>query len=103
MQNREINQIANGVTSGSSSISLDAIDNFSNSDINSSTQPIIPSITSISLPKDGGAIRRIGEKFSVNSATATGTINVPIFTSPRRSGFGPQLFLSYVSGAGNRP
>src|SRR5262249_14471140 len=56
---------------------------------------------SISLPKGGGAIRGIGEKFSTQPATGTGSLNVPIFTSPGRSGFGPQLALSYVSGAGN--
>ena len=33
----------------------------------------------------------------------TGTITVPIATSPARSGFGPQLALSYDSGAGNGP
>lgn len=55
----------------------------------------------IVLPKGGGAIRGIGEKFSANPVTGTGSISVPIFTSPGRSGFGPQLALSYDSGAGN--
>jgi hypothetical protein len=58
---------------------------------------------SISLPKGGGAIRGIGEKFSVNSATGTGALTVPIFTSPGRSGFSPKLSLSYDSGSGNGP
>src|SRR6185369_1265054 len=31
----------------------------------------------------------------------TGSLSVPIATSPGRSGFGPQLSLSYDSGAGN--
>src|SRR5215208_5978497 len=56
---------------------------------------------SISVPKGGGAIRGIGEKFSVNPVTGTGSLSVPIYTSPSRSGFGPQLSLSYDSGAGN--
>lgn len=56
---------------------------------------------SISLPKGGGAIRDIGEKFAAHPATGTGSINAPIFTSPGRSGFGPQLSLSYNSGSGN--
>lgn len=56
---------------------------------------------SISLPKGGGAIRGIGEKFSANPVTGTGSLTVPIFTSPGRSGFGPQLSLSYDSGSGN--
>jgi RHS repeat-associated protein len=60
-------------------------------------------IPSISLPKGGGAIRGIGEKFSANPATGTGSTSVPIATSPGRSGFGPQLSLSYDSGAGNGP
>src|SRR5713101_4930037 len=58
---------------------------------------------SISLPKGGGAIRDIGEKFAANPVTGTGSMTVPIATSPGRSGFGPQLSLSYDSGAGNGP
>jgi hypothetical protein len=57
----------------------------------------------ITLPKVGGAIRGIGEKFSANPVTGTGSMTVPIATSPVRSGFGPQLSLSYDSGAGNGP
>lgn len=58
---------------------------------------------SISLPKGGGAIRDIGEKFAANPVTGTGSMTVPIATSPGRSGFGPQLSLSYDSGTGNGP
>jgi len=58
---------------------------------------------SISLPKGGGAIRDIGEKFAANPVTGTGSMTVPIATSPGRAGFGPQLSLSYDSGAGNGP
>ncbi|MFM8278094.1 MAG: SpvB/TcaC N-terminal domain-containing protein [Cyanobium sp.] len=58
---------------------------------------------SISLPKGGGAIRGLGEKFAANPVTGTGSMTVPIATSPGRSGFGPQLSLSYDSGAGNGP
>jgi hypothetical protein len=58
---------------------------------------------SISLPKGGGAIRGIGEKFAANPVTGTGSITVPIATSPGRSGFGPQLSLSYDSSSGNGP
>ena len=57
----------------------------------------------LSLPKGGGAIRGIGEKFAANPVTGTGALSVPLFTSPGRSGFGPQLSLSYDSGAGNSP
>jgi RHS repeat-associated protein len=58
---------------------------------------------SISLPKGGGAIRGIGEKFSVSPATGTASMTVPIFTSPGRSAFEPQLSLAYNSGSGNGP
>ena len=58
---------------------------------------------SISLPKGGGAIRGIGEKFAANPVTGAGSMTVPIAVSPGRSGFGPQLALSYDSGAGNGP
>jgi RHS repeat-associated protein len=55
----------------------------------------------ITLPKGGGAIRGIGEKFTANAVTGTGSLSVPIAVSPGRSGFDPQLNLSYDSGAGN--
>src|SRR5437773_12460640 len=58
---------------------------------------------SISLPKGGGAIRGMGEKFAANPVTGTGSMSVPIATSAGRSGFGRQLALSYDSGAGNGP
>lgn len=58
---------------------------------------------SLSLPKGGGAIRGMGEKFAANPVTGTGSMSVPIATSPGRSGVGPQLALSYDSGAGNGP
>lgn len=57
----------------------------------------------INLPKGGGAIQGIGEKFQVNPVTGTGAMSVPIAMSPGRSGFTPQLALSYDSGAGNSP
>ena len=62
-----------------------------------------PGLPAISLPKGGGAIRGIGEKFASNPVTGTGSLSVPIFTSPGRSGFGPSLSLSYDSGSGNGP
>lgn len=62
-----------------------------------------PSAPSISLPKGGGAIRSLGEKFAANPVTGTGSMTVPIATSPGRSGFGPELALAYDSGSGNGP
>jgi len=61
------------------------------------------SAPSLSLPKGGGAIRGIGEKFAANPVTGTGSMTVPLAVSPGRSGFSPQLALSYDSGAGNGP
>jgi RHS repeat-associated protein len=60
-------------------------------------------VASISLPKGGGAIKGIGEKFGVNPVNGTGTLSVPVFTSPGRSTFSPSLTLSYDSGSGNGP
>jgi RHS repeat-associated protein len=60
-------------------------------------------VPKIELPKGGGAIRGIGEKFAANPVTGTGTMSVPISTSAGRSGFGPQLSLAYDSGSGNGP
>jgi RHS repeat-associated protein len=67
---------------------------------NQQTQNTPPSL---SLPKGGGAIRGIGEKFAINPVTGTGSMTVPVATSPGRDNFGPQLALSYDSGAGNGP
>src|SRR5215218_6166842 len=65
--------------------------------------PPAATLPSVSLPKGGGAIRGIGEKFAANPVTGTGSMSVPLAASPGRSGFGPQLALSYDSGLGNGP
>ncbi len=57
----------------------------------------------VSLPKGGGAIKGIGEKFAANTVTGTGSLSIPLPLSPGRSGFTPALALSYDSGAGNGP
>ena len=62
-----------------------------------------PAAPSVTLPKGGGAIRDIGEKFTVSAATGTAGLAVPVTTSPGRAGFGPSLSLAYDSGAGNGP
>ena len=61
------------------------------------------SAPAVQLPKGGGAIKGMGEKFAANPVTGTGSMSVPIATSPGRAGFGPQLSLNYDSGAGNGP
>ena len=48
----------------------------------------------ISLPKGGGAVRGLGEKFSADPFTGTFSISIPIFTTPGRSDFYPKLSLS---------
>jgi RHS repeat-associated protein len=68
-----------------------------------SDPPFAVTAPAITLPKGGGAIRGIGEKFGANPVTGTGSLSVPIATSPGRGGFGPALLLAYDSGAGNGP
>jgi RHS repeat-associated protein len=55
---------------------------------------------SINLPKGGGAIKGIDEKFSVNAVNGTASFSIPIPVSTAR-GASPNLNLSYNSGAGN--
>ena len=59
-------------------------------------------IPPISLPKSGGALKSINEKFSVNAANGTVSFSIPWPIRPRRSGFSPPLSLSYNAGIGNR-
>lgn len=58
---------------------------------------------SLNLPKGGGAIRGIDEKLSVNPASGTAGLSLPIPISRGRSGFSPDLTLTYDSGNGNGP
>src|ERR1044071_7867919 len=57
----------------------------------------------ISLPKGGGALLGMGEKFSPDLHTGTGNFTVPIAIPPGRNGFQPQLNLIYSTGNGNGP
>jgi RHS repeat-associated protein len=57
----------------------------------------------VSTPKGGGAIRGLGETFATNPATGTGSLTIPIPTSPGRAGFGAELALAYDSGRGSTP
>ena len=69
----------------------------------STERPSSIAAPAIALPKGGGAIRGMGEKFAANPVTGTGSLTAPIAASPGRAGFGPQLALTYDSGAGNGP
>lgn len=57
----------------------------------------------ISLPKGGGALQGIGEKFSPDLFTGTGNFTVPIALPPGRNGFQPEINLVYSTGNGNSP
>ncbi len=56
---------------------------------------------SVSMPKGGGALKGIDEKFSVNAVNGTAGLSVPLPLTPGRGGFTPALSLSYNSGSGN--
>jgi RHS repeat-associated protein len=58
---------------------------------------------SISLPKGGGALRPIDEKFAVNAANGTSELTLPLAFSKTRSGLDSSLALHYSSGSGNGP
>ena len=60
-------------------------------------------LPAVALPKGGGAIHGIGEKFTANPVTGTASLSIPVPTSPGRSGFGPALSLQYDTGSGNGP
>ncbi|WP_157198458.1 SpvB/TcaC N-terminal domain-containing protein [Mariniradius saccharolyticus] len=64
------------------------------------TQSNAIEVPSISLPKGGGAIKGIDEKFSVNAVNGTGGFSIPLPFSPAR-GASPSLSLNYNSGSGN--
>ncbi|MDC0721963.1 SpvB/TcaC N-terminal domain-containing protein [Nannocystis bainbridge] len=57
---------------------------------------------SISLPKGGGALKNIGDKFEANAFSGSGGMSIPIAVSPGR-GLAPTLALGYSTGAGNGP
>lgn len=58
-------------------------------------------IPQISLPKGGGALKSIDEKFSVNAVNGTASFSIPLPITPGRNSFLPALSLSYNSGVGN--
>jgi hypothetical protein len=68
-------------------------------DPNTSTPPV----PSISLPKGGGAIQGLGEKFNADLISGSGSVTILIATNPGRVGFGLHLSLSCSSGGGNGP
>ncbi|OJJ43116.1 hypothetical protein ASPZODRAFT_74951, partial [Penicilliopsis zonata CBS 506.65] len=80
--------------------------NDSNSTINNNDNIINnnPPTTSTSDNNGSqGGHRSISPQFSVNPVNGTMSLSLPIHTTAGRSGFGPQLSLSYDSGNGNGP
>jgi RHS repeat-associated protein len=59
------------------------------------------SAPSVSLPKGGGSIRGIDEKYGTAPATGTASLQIPIPATPGRGEILPGLSLEYDSGAGN--
>jgi len=55
----------------------------------------------ISVPKGGGALSGMGEKFSPDLFTGTGNFSIPISIPKGRSNFQPELTLQYSTGNPN--
>ncbi len=55
----------------------------------------------ISLPKGGGSVSGLGEKFSPDLHTGTGNFSIPISIPKGRNGFQPELNLQYSTGNPN--
>lgn len=93
--NQPENKVVSQQRSESAQSSRNAQTNAANQESN---QIKIPQIT---LPKGGGAIKSIDEKFSVNAANGTAGFSIPFPFSPSRNAFMPSMTLSYNSGSGN--
>jgi RHS repeat-associated protein len=64
------------------------------------TKPNTIEVPAITLPKGGGAIKGIDEKFAVSAVNGTSSFSIPLpFTKARA--LTPELSLVYNSGAGN--
>lgn len=57
-------------------------------------------IPSVSLPKGGGAIKSIDEKFELNAVNGSANFSIPLPSGSAR-GFGASLSIAYNSGSGN--
>ena len=62
-----------------------------------------PACSSPSLPKGGGSIQGLGEKFQSTAFDGTGSFSIPIATTPGRAGLDPKLSLEFSTGNGNGP
>jgi RHS repeat-associated protein len=68
---------------------------------NRSIQTPTIDIPDVSLPKGGGALKGIDEKFEVNPVNGSNQVSIPLPVAAARGGFSPQLSVSYNSGQGN--
>ncbi|KAH7138741.1 insecticidal toxin complex protein [Dendryphion nanum] len=68
-----------------------------------SNGPNTSHLPTVSLPKGGGAIRGLGEKFSTNPQTGAASLSIPIPTTPARGGSNVSMALQFSSVAGNGP
>ena len=75
----------------------------SKSSSDGSTSSPLPSIPSVSVPKGGGAIQGMGDRFSTSLETGTSSLAIPIPTSPGRGSLGANITLNYDSGSPNGP
>jgi len=92
-------QDKNGKNTGKPSPPQVSAVNCSNCPLKETASPsYITPLPPISLPKGGGAIKGIGEKFDVNPVTGTASFSIPIFTTPSRPDFFLKLSLSFDSG-----
>lgn len=57
----------------------------------------VPTAPTLSLPRGGGALRGLGEKFTAQASTGSARLSVPLGLSPGRGGSGPELSLEYDS------
>jgi hypothetical protein len=57
----------------------------------------------LATPKGGGAVKGMGETFSADPHTGSGSFAVPIATPAGRNGLTPELKLSFSAGGGDGP
>src|SRR6266540_5071329 len=86
-EGHDMQSTANQQTSGSDNSGKEKSDSFAQA-------------PQINLPKGGGAIKSIDEKFSVNAVNGTAALSVPVPVSDAR-GLSPSLQINYNSGSGN--
>ncbi|MDB5279413.1 MAG: spvB [Ferruginibacter sp.] len=68
---------------------------------NNTADNFVQQTPSVTLPKGGGALKNIDDKFNVNAANGTAAVSFAIPFSTTRSNFVPAMSLNYNSGSGN--